>query len=214
MFENLKDDQNEDFGERATRAALRWLGLYLAGAALFLLALSAIKTFSGYHLRAQEPHIVAIDGDTLDYHGQRIRLAGVDAFELGQECRITTAEKDADGMIRNRSGFYDCGLESKRAMEMFIRYFGPALTCTWAAGNIDVYGRPLATCMAALPSATIDLAAAMAFICHVVPSDKESAYFASYGAGKALGKGFCAPNVTHIAPWKWRKGTRWAETAS
>lgn len=50
----------------------------------------------------------AIDGDTILMDGRHLRLAGIDAPELKQQCR------DADGR------WYNCGLIAKAALEMLI----------------------------------------------------------------------------------------------
>lgn len=50
----------------------------------------------------------ALDGDTLVMDGRHLRLAGIDAPELRQQCR------DADGR------WYNCGLAAKAALEMLI----------------------------------------------------------------------------------------------
>jgi endonuclease YncB( thermonuclease family) len=96
--------------------------------ALLLLALScgppaAAQTISG--------HAYAIDGDTLDMAGQRIRLFGVDAPESMQTCE------------KGRTA-WACGQEAKRLLAQMVE--GRAVSCT--AGDRDHYGRIVATCYA------------------------------------------------------------------
>ena len=57
-----------------------------------------------------------IDGDTLEIHGQRIRLHGIDAPESGQTC------KDA------QAGTYRCG--AKAALALADRLGRSPVTCT------------------------------------------------------------------------------------
>lgn len=70
-----------------------------------------------------------IDGDTIEIHGQRIRLWGIDAPEGGQTCRRNGAP-------------WRCGSESANALSGFLR----ARTVTCAERDRDRYGRIVATC--------------------------------------------------------------------
>ena len=75
-------------------------------------------------------HARAIDGDTLDLAGTRVRLHGIDAPESGQHCR--------DGAGRD----YACGVA---ATEMLRTLIGRRpLTCV--GGEWDDYGRLIAVC--------------------------------------------------------------------
>ena len=71
-----------------------------------------------------------IDGDTLEIHGQRIRLWGIDAPESRQTC--------------TRSGaVYRCGTEAARRLDGLIGQ--NTVTCT-PRGRPDRYRRIVATC--------------------------------------------------------------------
>ncbi|WP_394697417.1 thermonuclease family protein [Pseudoxanthomonas japonensis] len=70
-----------------------------------------------------------IDGDTIDVAGQRIRLYGIDAPELGQNCIHSTGE-------------WDCGRRSALWLQQLITT--NELSCI-SKGN-DRYGRIVATC--------------------------------------------------------------------
>jgi len=72
-----------------------------------------------------------VDGDTIEIHGQRIRLNGVDAPESGQRCR------DAAGVE------YRCGREAAEALDAFLAAARPTL-CT-VTGR-DRYRRYVADC--------------------------------------------------------------------
>ena len=96
--------------------------LLLAGLAVLATALLREESAAG---RAH-----AIDGDTLELGGTRMRLAGIDAPELHQTCT-------RDGQS------WDCGIAARRALAEALRS-GP-VTCTHR--RRDKYGRPLARCM-------------------------------------------------------------------
>lgn len=82
----------------------------------------------------------AVDGDTLAFDGRRVRLAGIDAPELGQTC-----ERAGTG--------YDCGREARR----FLAGLVEEGQCECSGYEEDRYGRLLVRCV----SATTDLNAAM-----------------------------------------------------
>lgn len=71
-----------------------------------------------------------IDADTIEIHGQRVRLYGVDAPEKGQPCY------DASGR------HYRCGVISARALDQYIG----ASPVTCHEKTTDRYGRTVADC--------------------------------------------------------------------
>jgi endonuclease YncB( thermonuclease family) len=73
-----------------------------------------------------------VDGDTLDIHGERIRLWGVDAPESTQQCR------GRDGKP------YRCGALAANTLDSFTT--GRTVRCTPVDG--DRYGRIVASCAA------------------------------------------------------------------
>lgn len=73
-----------------------------------------------------------IDGDTLDIHGRRIRLHGIDAPESGQFCRD------------QRGDDYRCGQYAALALSDKIG----ARTVSCEQTDIDRYGRIVAVCWA------------------------------------------------------------------
>jgi len=72
-----------------------------------------------------------VDGDTLDVHGERIRLWGIDAPETTQLCR---------GRDRRP---YRCGAQAANTLDAFTR--GKTVRCTAIDG--DRYGRIVARCI-------------------------------------------------------------------
>lgn len=73
-----------------------------------------------------------IDGDTLIYRNERIRLSGIDAPELSQTCR--------DGKARE----WSCGQAAKARLDALLSQGD--VTCS--ARGKDRYGRVLAVCAA------------------------------------------------------------------
>lgn len=71
-----------------------------------------------------------IDGDTLEIHGTRIRLWGIDAPESSQLCR------GEDSLP------YRCGAKAANELDRFIA--GRPVSCEPVSR--DVYGRTVATC--------------------------------------------------------------------
>jgi endonuclease YncB( thermonuclease family) len=95
------------------------------------LALSALAVmFSGACLADIMGRASVIDGDTIEIHGQRIRLHGIDAPEKGQHCFDAT----------NRP--YRCGQRAAMALDEFISQ--SPVTCQ--EKDVDRYGRTVASC--------------------------------------------------------------------
>src|ERR1700751_3967576 len=71
-----------------------------------------------------------IDGDTIEIHGTRIRLWGIDAPESTQLCRGEDSLQ------------YRCGAKAANDLDAFIAR--RPVSCTPI--SLDQYGRPVATC--------------------------------------------------------------------
>ena len=79
---------------------------------------------------ALQGRVSVIDGDTLELHGQRIRLFGVDAPESSQRCQDIAGRP------------WRCGTQAARELDEFI----DARTVTCTARDHDRYRRTVATC--------------------------------------------------------------------
>src|SRR5688572_26617220 len=88
---------------------------------------------------------VAIDGDTLDMTGFRVRLFGIDAVEGAQTCE----RGGPNGPVAWR-----CGEEAHALLSELVA--GEAIVCEQR--DTDAYGRMVSVCRAG----RLDLAAAMA----------------------------------------------------
>ncbi len=106
--------------------------LFLAGGLLFF-------TFPAFRHAATGPSLAPgdgyvsriIDGDTLIWKGQRIRLHGMDAPEMDQTCR------DANGKT------YMCGWRARQHLKEIIS--GRPIYCDKV--TVDRYGRDVAVCL-------------------------------------------------------------------
>jgi len=130
-----------------------------------------------------------IDGDTIEIHGERIRLFGIDAPESGQTC------KDADG------DDYRCGQYAALALADFILWE----TVTCEPRDTDRYGSIVAVCWTYMPLA--DLSAWLVSEGHAMAFRRYSLdYVEDEQHAKEENKGIWRGSL--IAPWDWRKGVR------
>jgi len=116
-----------------------------------------------------------IDGDTLEIHGERIRLFGIDAPESGQTCL------DAKGQS------YRCG--QKAALVLDARIGEGVVTCEHK--NTDRYGRVVALCRAfgeELGAWMVGLGWALAYRTYSTRYVKAEALARSRGVGMWAGR--------------------------
>lgn len=133
----------------------------------------------------------AIDGDTLDMTGTRIRLVGIDAPEAGQSC--------------TRAGeAWACGAEATGNLASIIA--DQSLTCT--AQGTDAYGRVLATCQ----TRTLDIGREMVRRGMALALDEAApTYHEAQSLARSLTFGLWG--ATFQAPREWR-AARPAEVAA
>lgn len=125
-----------------------------------------------------------IDGDTLEIHGQRIRLQAIDAPESGQTCM------DANGAP------WRCGTAAARAMDDLAG--GKTLACD--PRDIDRYGRIVAVCLEGdtdVGEALVRGGLALAYRKYGL------AYVTAERAAQNEKRGMWAGQFE--APWDWRK---------
>ncbi len=114
--------------------ARRPVALALAG----VVGLTAFNQLLGSRLEAAAPmslvslsgRAVAVDGDTLDLDGKRVRLEGIDAPEMGQTCG------------RRWIGTWNCGRAAQKALNGLVD--GRRIECQ--SKGQDKYGRELGIC--------------------------------------------------------------------
>lgn len=126
--------------------------------------------------------VSVIDGDTIDMHGTRIRLHGIDAPENRQECE------------RNRK-VWRCGQEAAWALDQLVR--GKSVACE--PRDKDRYGRTIAVCRVGrqdIGAWMVEQGWALAFTRY---SDD---YVGQETAAKRTKRGMWAGEF--VAPWEWR----------
>lgn len=127
-----------------------------------------------------------IDGDTIDIHGARIRLSGIDTPERGQSC-------EREGKA------YRCGTEASRVLDGLVA--DQPVSCTVVA--VDRYKRLVATCRKGaldLNGEMVRLGWALAYRTY------SKAYVGQEDEARMARRGMWAG--TFQAPWDWRKAKR------
>lgn len=157
-------------------------GSHLAGILLAAL-LAATPAFAGPIVGVAS----VVDGDTIEIHGQRIRLNGVDAPESRQLCLDAAGEK------------YRCGQAAAFALDEILKVARPT-TCHEV--DRDRYGRVVAHCTAG----GHDVGDAIVRSGHALdwPRYSKGAYADAEAAASAARRGIWAGSFAR--PWEWRKG--------
>ncbi|MGZ9143773.1 MAG: thermonuclease family protein [Candidatus Binatia bacterium] len=159
---------------------------FLLGAIIILAALTPVWAVTASAGAAREVQIV--DGDTLMWRGERVRLHGIDAPEADQSCTAV-------------GGDYPCG---QMAFQWLVEKTNKKEVRCEKRGR-DRYGRLLAVCFAGevnLNRGLVEAGLAMAY-------RRYSAEFAAAeDAARRDGLGLWAG--TFVPPWQWRQGTRLA----
>jgi len=152
--------------------------------AFLMLVLLATPAWSA---GAAQGRAYVIDGDTLDIHGQRFRLHGVDAPESGQYCLAQTGS------------WQPCGRTSAFALQDFIGT--DVVSCE--ARDRPSYGRTVAECF--VRGTSINRWLARQGLAVAVPSFT-MAYVPDEMQARSASVGIWATRFTE--PYRWRKGQR------
>lgn len=160
----------------------RSIGLALAVLALFSAPIATAGDEAAIVGRAS-----VIDADTIEIHGQRIRLNGIDAPESRQQCQDRAGKP------------YRCGKASAEALDGFLAGSRPT-SCV--AVDRDRYGRTVADCFRA------DRQNAAAWLVRSGnaldwPKYSGGRYAAEQEAAKGEGAGIWQGHF--MPPWEYRK---------
>jgi endonuclease YncB( thermonuclease family) len=129
-----------------------------------------------------------IDGDTLEIHGQRIRLFGIDAPEGGQPCETAHGKR------------WRCGCDAAMALADLIGQ--SPVQCE--PQDIDRYGRVVAVCY----YGDLDIGRQMVSSGWAVTYRRYSrAYVRDEDAARLADRGLWA-GVFQV-PWDWRRSQEW-----
>ena len=153
---------------------MRELGLFVA-ALLF-----AVPAFAG-DLVGQAS---IIDGDTIEIHGTRIRLSGIDAPESDQLCR-------GDDSLQ-----YRCGAKAANALDAFIA--GRPISCEPVA--VDQYRRTVAVC--SIDGVDIVSWLVRTGLAFDWPQYSKGKYAADQKDAERAGRGIWAGS--YVVPWAYR----------
>ena len=148
---------------------------------VFSIAIVFALPSSGAELTGQA---TVIDGDTIDIHGTRIRLYGIDAPESRQTC-------EAAGEV------YRCG---QQAAFVLADHIGRHTVYCISKGDPDRYGRMIAICYTDgqdLSAWLVEQGWALAFRRY------SAAYVGQEQAAETAVRGMWAGKF--VAPWDWRK---------
>lgn len=152
---------------------VRWA---VALVALLAAGQSAAETLAG---RAS-----VIDGDTIELHGQRIRLFGIDAPEGRQPCESSSGKP------------WRCGTAAAQALDRLT--VGKTVICD--GKNRDRYGRIVAVCKVGgrdLGAALVEDGLAVAYRSY------SHAYIPAEDAARKSRRGIWAGRFQ--MPWEWRR---------
>ena len=152
-----------------------------------LLIAAFTAMFAGVCLADIAGRASVLDGDTIEIHGQRIRLHGIDAPEKGQPCF------DASGKS------YRCGQIAAMALDAFIG----ASPVQCRERDVDRYGRTVADCSVRGQDIELWLVRnghALAYRRY------SSAYIGAEQEARNAKRGIWAGQIQ--PPWEWRKDRR------
>ena len=158
------------------------------------MALGAILMVSAGQVVAQERLsgvASVIDGDTLEIHGTRIRLHGIDAPESAQLCKRPSGKT------------WRCGQQASLALS--DRLGRSPVTCRRT--DTDRYGRMVAVCT----EEGADINAWMVAEGWAVAYTRYSRDYAGLEA-RAKAAGSKIWSGAFVMPWEWRRGQRVVET--
>jgi endonuclease YncB( thermonuclease family) len=129
-----------------------------------------------------------IDGDTIEIHGQRIRLWGIDAPESDQLCRGDDSE------------LYQCGQKAAAALAALLYAIPHPVICS-PTGR-DQYGRTVAVCHLGTPGPDLGQWLVSNGRALDWPQYSKRKYEAAQQGAEKAGRGIWSGSF--VDPWKYR----------
>ncbi len=174
-------------GGNVTRSLQRLRDLVL-GLAILALALLVIAKLENEQALRFAGRFWAVDGDTLGAEGERLRIEGIDAPELGQFC------DGADGVP------YACGKEARRNLRALVSEGG------WECSGTrrDRYDRLLVVCKRGLDNLGEMLVAAGSVVA-------DGRYLAAEAGARSAGAGIWKGRFERPSDWRRQRQIEEAE---
>ncbi|MFC3321310.1 thermonuclease family protein [Mesorhizobium cantuariense] len=172
--------------ERAADVSLSNLQIILRHAASILLSAALLTVAQPATAKPMVGVPSVVDGDTIEIHGQRIRLNGIDAPERAQLC--------LDAGRKN----YRCGQKASLALADFLNAHRP-ISCIEV--DRDQFRRMVAVCTAG----GVDIGEWMVRKGYALdwPKYSDGFYVRAQTEAKAAKRGMWARSFER--PWEWRK---------
>ncbi|WP_315720139.1 MULTISPECIES: thermonuclease family protein [unclassified Bradyrhizobium] len=133
-----------------------------------------------------------VDGDTIEIHGERIRLWGIDAPESDQLCR----NSDSD--------LYPCGRQSAASLAAILYAIPRPVTCT--PKEKDQYGRTVAVCLLGVPGPDLGQWLVSKGLALDWPKYSQGQYAEQQRAAEKAERGMWAGSF--VEPWRYRECVR------
>ncbi|WP_316234910.1 MULTISPECIES: thermonuclease family protein [unclassified Bradyrhizobium] len=133
-----------------------------------------------------------VDGDTIEIHGERIRLWGIDTPESDQLCR----NSDSD--------LYPCGRQAAASLAALFYAIPRPVTCS--PKGQDQYGRTVAVCLLGIPGPDLSQWLVSKGLALDWPKYSQRQYEEAQRGAEKAGRGMWSGSF--VEPWRYRDCVR------
>lgn len=137
-------------------------------------------------------HASVVDGDTIEIHGERIRLWGIDAPESDQLCR------------NEESDLYPCGRQAAASLAALFYAIPRPVTCS--PKGKDQYGRTVAVCLLGVPGPDLGQWLVANGLALDWPKYSQGRYEDAQRGAEKAGRGMWSGSF--VEPWRYRECIR------